>query len=65
MNLPEPAVLLDQKQMDVFERVANNAGFTGEELVREALKRVMDSLEDSKSAGESPPSNVFRLPLRQ
>ena len=45
MNFPEPAVLLDQQQMDVLERVANNAGITGEELVRETLKRVLDSLE--------------------
>lgn len=65
MNLPEPAVLLDQHQMDVLERVANNAGFTGEELVREAIKRVMDSLEDAKKAGDSPPTNVFRLPLKR
>ena len=65
MNLPEPAVILDQHQMDVLERIANSAGFTGEELVRETLKRVMDSLEDAKKAGESQPSNVFRLPLRR
>lgn len=65
MNLPEPAVLLDQDQMDVLDRVAKNAGFTGEELVREALKRVMDSLESAKNAGDSAPSNVFRLPLRR
>lgn len=65
MNLPEPAVLLDQHQMDVLERIANSAGFTGEELVRETLRRVMDSLEAAKKAGESPPSNVFRLPLRR
>lgn len=65
MNLPEPAVLLDQHQMDVLERVANNAGITGEELVREAIKRVMDSLEGAKKASDSPPANVFRLPLRR
>ena len=47
MNFLEPAVLLDQQQMDVLERVANNAGITGEELVRETLKRVLDSLEQA------------------
>ena len=65
MNLPEPAVLLDQQQMDVLERVANNAGITGEELVRETLKRVLDSLEHAQKVGRSPPGNVFRLPLKR
>ncbi|MEO8641880.1 hypothetical protein [Pseudomonas sp.] len=65
MNLPEPAVILEQHQMDVLERVANNAGFTGEELVRETLKRVLDLLEEAQKASESPPGNVFRLPLKR
>ncbi|PVZ56536.1 hypothetical protein C9422_18610 [Pseudomonas sp. B1(2018)] len=65
MNLPEPAVHLDQQQMDVFERIANDAGFTGEELARAALKRVLDLLESAQKAGESPPSNVLRLPSRR
>lgn len=51
--------------MDVLERVANNAGFTGEELVRETLKRVLDLLEEAQKASESPPGNVFRLPLKR
>lgn len=65
MNFPEPAVLLDQQQMDVLERVANNAGITGEELVRETLKRVLDSLEQAQKVNRSPPGNVFRLPLKR
>ena len=65
MNFLEPAVLLDQQQMDVLERVANNAGITGEELVRETLKRVLDSLEQAQKVNRSPPSNVFRLPLKR
>ena len=65
MNFLEPAVLLDQQQMDVLERVANNAGITGEELVRETLKRVLDSLEQAQKVSRSPPNNVFRLPLRR
>jgi hypothetical protein len=65
MNFLEPAVLLDQQQMDVLERVANNAGITGEELVRETLKRVLDSLEQAEKPSRSPPSNVFRLPLKR
>ncbi|QVW25337.1 hypothetical protein KJF94_07120 [Pseudomonas hormoni] len=65
MNFLEPAVLLDQQQMDVLERVANNAGITGEELVRQTLKRVLDSLEQAEKANRSPPSNVFRLPLKR
>ncbi|MEO8640937.1 hypothetical protein [Pseudomonas sp.] len=65
MNFLEPAVLLDQRQMDVLERVANNAGITGEELVRETLKRVLDSLEQAQKVSRSPPSNVFRLPLKR
>lgn len=65
MNFLEPAVLLDQQQMDVLERVANNAGITGEELVRETLKRVLDSLEQTQKVNRSPPGNVFRLPLKR
>ncbi|CAI8819249.1 CopG family transcriptional regulator [Pseudomonas sp. IT-P100] len=65
MNFLEPAVLLDQQQMDVLERVANNAGITGEELVRETLKRVLDSLEQAQKVNRSPPGNVFRLPLKR
>jgi hypothetical protein len=65
MNFLEPAVLLDQQQMDVLERVANNAGITGEELVRETLKRVLDSLEQVQKVSHSPPSNVFQLPLKR
>ena len=65
MNFLEPAVLLDQQQMDVLERVANNAGITGEELVRETLKRVLDSLEQAQKVSRSPTSNVVRLPLRR
>lgn len=65
MNFPEPAVLLDQQQMDVLERVANNAGITGEELVRETLKRVLDSLEQAQKVNRSPSGNVFRLPLKR
>jgi len=65
MNFLEPAVLLDQQQMDVLERVANNAGITGEELVRETLKRVLDSLEQAQKVSRSPPGNVFRLPLKR
>lgn len=65
MNFLEPAVLLDQQQMDVLERVANNAGITGEELVRETLKRVLDSLEQAQRVSRSPPGNVYRLPLKR
>jgi len=55
MKFPEPAVFLDQHQMDVVERVANAVGHTGEELVRAAIKRVMDSLEDAQRAAELSP----------
>lgn len=65
MNIPEPAVHLDQQQMDVFERLATASGFTGEELIREVLKRVMDSLESAQKIVDSPPSNVVRLPSRR
>lgn len=81
MKLPEPAVSLDQHQMDVLDRVASKAGCTGEELVRRTLKRVMDSLEGTQKTGESipeflasnfqvvsgaaPPNNVIRLPLKR
>lgn len=65
MNFLEPAVLLDQQQMDVLERVANNAGITGEELVRETLKRVLDSLEQAQKVSRSPQGNVIRLPLKR
>lgn len=65
MNFREPAVLLDQQQMDVLERVANNAGITGEELVRATLKRVLDSLEQAQKVSRSPPDNVIRLPLKR
>jgi hypothetical protein len=65
MNFPEPAVHVDQKQMDVLERIANDAGFTGEELARATLKRVLDLLESAQKDGESPPSNVHHLRSRR
>ncbi|WP_397448159.1 hypothetical protein [Pseudomonas sp. NA-150] len=80
MKFQEPAVLVDQEQMEVLERVANNAGYTGDDLVREVLRRVMDSLEQAQKAGELAHkkashlrvvrsdlgcNNVVRLPLKR
>jgi hypothetical protein len=75
MKFPEPAVNVNQQQMDVFDKFAEKFGSTGVDLVREVLKKVMHSLEQAQAATDpvnsSPASvipvrtnNVVHLPVR-
>lgn len=61
----ELEVVLSSKEMDVLERVAQNAGTSGESLLKQILSRVLDSLENAQMATDpvhgSPASNVFPI----
>lgn len=46
----EPAVMVDQQQMDVFEQMAKKTGINSQEFVRRVLAGVMAALEDAGKA---------------
>ncbi|WP_225773276.1 hypothetical protein [Pseudomonas sp. Marseille-Q5115] len=65
MKGSEPVAILDKSKMDVLERVAQNAGTTGENLIKEIFKKVLDALEEAHMANDpvhgSFATNVFPL----
>lgn len=65
MKVVEPEVELSSKDMAILDRVAENAGTTGEALIRDIFKRLIGALEEAQSAHDpihgSPASNVFPI----